>query len=194
MKTFSRMVTAGAVILGVGSATAQAGSITAKSIEFDTGVTFQHTSVSLDGPGDYGVTIFDLNGTVGYFISPRIEVTGGLLIEHLSVDDVSTTGMGLEFGGYYHFRTSGDVVPFAGIALGFLSHGGDGPDDTELIFPELSGGVRFPFRDVASLNLFGGYRHRSSAFGIDDAGGNDIFLGFGFSLFFRGGFAGQSTR
>lgn len=186
----SLTVAMGAVVVGCWSSLACAGSIGVKSLELDAGLTFQHTSVSIDGGGDFGVTIFDIDGSLGYFVTPHIEAVGGLLINHESFDDFSTTGFGLKASGFYNFTTSGSTVPFAGIGLGFVNYSGDGPSNMEVIFPEISGGIRFPFRDVASLNITGGYRHRFTAYGVNDAGGNDIFLGFGFSLFLRGGFGG----
>jgi hypothetical protein len=190
MKKLTRVFLVGTTLTMVAPLAVQAASIRPKTLEADTRFTFQHTSVNVDlgaTDDDYGVTVFDLSVGMGYFIDSRIEIAGDLLIDHTSVDDVSLTQFGLMGSGYYHFATSGNVIPFVGLGLGFVNYGGDGPDDTEFIIPEIVGGVRFPFEDVVSMNAVAGYRHRSTAFGIDDAGGHEFFLGFGFSVFLKGG-------
>jgi hypothetical protein len=178
------------MVLVLAASGARAASIQPKSLELDTRFSFQHTSVSVDlgdTDADYGVTVFDLNGNLGYFINSNFEVLGGLLINSTSVDDEGLSQFGLLASARYHFSTTGNVLPFVGLGLGFIGHGGDGPDGTEFILPELTGGVRFPFKDIVSMNALAGYRHRSTAFGMDDAGGNEFFLGFGLSVLLRGG-------
>jgi hypothetical protein len=165
---------------------AGAASISEKSIELMTSVNFQHSSVS-DGNTSEGLTQFDLDGTAGYFINNRIEVGGGLHISHQSAIGVSTTGVGLTASGFYNFATTGNVIPYAGLSLGFVSHGGDLGDSTEGIIPELTGGIRFPMHDVISMNVFAGYRHVTNALGYDYLSSNDVFLGFGVSWFLKGG-------
>lgn len=174
---------------------ARAASIEAKSLELDTRFSFQHNSVSIEtdfGDFDYGVTTLDVNLGAGYFFTPNWELLGGLLINHTAIDDASVTDFGLKASGYYNFTTSGSVIPFVGLGLGFVMHNGDydsDEDDTTLIAPEIVGGVRWPFRDVVSLNLSGGYRHEDSPYGFQDGSGDEFFLAFGFSYFLQGGAA-----
>lgn len=186
----SRIVAASSLVILFAAGSVSARSIEAKSIEIDGSLLYQHTSVSVDVPGapNYGVTFFNLNAQGGYFLNPRIEILGGLMIDHTSAfyGAGSTTGFGLTGGGRYHFPTTGDIIPFAGASLSLVSHSNG--LDTEFIFPELTVGVRVPFRNVASVDAYAGYRHRFTAYGISNTGGNDIFIGAGFTLFLRGGF------
>ena len=178
-----------AVVLALGATSAFATSVAEQSVEVDGSFTFQHTSVDIDNFGDYGVTVFNVNALLGYFFNPQMELLGGLLIDHQSIDDFSTTGLGLKVAGRYHFAVTGNVLPYAGLGLAVVSHGGDGDnDDAEFVFPEIAGGIRFPFKDVASVNVEVGYRHSSNPFGIDDSSGDEFYIGAGFSLFLRGGF------
>jgi len=171
---------------------ANAVSIQPRTVELDARFNFQHTGVSVDlpaGDDNYGVTIFDLDAGVGYFVNSRVELLGALVVFHSSIDNLDITNFGLKASGYYHFNASGNMIPYVGLGLGLLTHGGDSDftDQTEAIFPELSVGLRIPFEDIVSMNVAAGYRHRFSAFGIEDASGNDFFMGFGISFFLRGG-------
>jgi hypothetical protein len=176
---------------------ARADSIEAQSIELDTRFSFDHNSIDIDAePEDIegSVTNLDMRVGVGYFFSSNWELLGQLLIQHYGQGgdfaDVSTTDFGLLASGLYHFNTDGSFIPFIGLGLGFVIHGGDVDDDedeTTIIIPELVAGLRWPFRDVVSLNLSGGFRHEESPFGLEDAGGNDFFIAFGVSFFLRGG-------
>jgi hypothetical protein len=106
-------------------------------------------------------------------------------------DDNSDTHIGLTGDAFYHFNTDGNIVPFVGAGLGILTNGGDrndANDNTSIIVPELLAGLRFPFKQIVSVNATAGYRHTTSYLGFDDTGGNEFFLGAGFSFFFRGGF------
>jgi len=184
-----RMVAAATLILGLGATQALATSVTEQSVEIDGSFTFQHTSIDIDDFGDFGVTVFNVNALLGYFFNPRVELLGGLLIENESFDDFNTSALGLKVVGRYHFPVTGNVLPYAGLGMGFISHGGDGDNDEfEFLFPEIAGGIRFPFREVASVNVEVGYRHSSNPAGIDDSSGNEFYIGAGFSLFLRGGF------
>jgi hypothetical protein len=190
MKHLNRALRWAPALLIIVPSLARSASIQPRSLELDARFAFQHAGISVDtaaGDEDFGYTVFDLNGGVGYFIDSRFEIIGGLIVNHTSLDDIDDTAFGLSASGYYHFTVTGSVIPFAGLGLGFIAHGGDGPDETEFVFPEITGGVRLPFEDVVSMNFFAGYRHRFSAFGIEDAGSNDFFLGFGFSVFLQGG-------
>jgi hypothetical protein len=174
---------------------ARAASIEAQSIELDTRFDFDHNSISVDTPAgdfDYSVTRLNINAGVGYFFNPNWELLGLLIVDHTGVGgdlDGSLTDFGLTAQGRYHFNTSGSIIPFVGAGLGIVMHGGDTGDDDEntFIIPELVAGVRWPFRDVVSLNLSGGYRHETSPFGVEDSDGNDFFIAFGFSFFLQGG-------
>ena len=187
MTTTTRLMLAVSSVVLLVPFGAGAASIRPQTLEVDARFSFQHTSLSVDGGGDFGYTVFDLNAGLGYFFNSRWELIGDLIIDHASIDDESLTDFGLSARAQYHVAATGDVIPFAAAGLGFVGHGGDGPDETEFIFPELIGGVRIPFKDIVSINCFAGYRHRSSALGFNDTSGNEFFLGAGFSVFLKGG-------
>jgi hypothetical protein len=162
-----------------------------KSIEVNGFFTLSHTSVSSHGES-VGSTTFDLEPALGYFFTSNWEVLGKLIIDHDSGfgDNSGETHFGLTGDAFYHFNSSGSVVPFVGAGLGVLSNGGDannGHDNSSIIVPELLAGVRFPFKEVVSVNATAGYRHTTSYRGFSDTSGNEFFLGAGFSFFFRGG-------
>ena len=177
---------------------ARAAAVDAHSLELNGFFTFEHTSATYDVPGDgsvdIGTTVSDLEPGVGYFFTPNWELLGSLIILHQSFADTSVDNYGLKASGYYHFNTSGSVIPFAGVALGVLTNGGDRPvidgqeaDNTSAIVPELIVGVRWPFKNVVSFNFTGGYRHYTDYQGFDGADGDQFFLGAGFSMFLQGG-------
>jgi hypothetical protein len=170
---------------------ARAAAIETKSLELNGFFTFEHTSASIDLPGggseDIGSTVFDLEPGLGYFLTPNWEVLGGLIIDHQSFGGFSVDNYGLKAEGFYHFNTTGTVIPFAGVGLGFLTNGGDSEaDNTSIIVPELLAGVRWPFKNIVSFNFTGGYRHLTDYRGSDTSG-DQFFLGAGFSVFLQGG-------
>jgi hypothetical protein len=177
---------------------ARAAAVDAHSVELNGFFTFQHTSATYDVPNDgsvdVGTTLFDLEPGLGYFFTPNWEVLGSLIFQHQSFGDASLDNYGLKASGYYHFNTSGTIIPFAGVGLGFLTNGGDRPviageeaDNTTAIAPELIVGVRWPFKNIVSFNFSGGYRHLTNYQGFSDASGDQFFLGAGFSVFLQGG-------
>jgi hypothetical protein len=70
-----------------------------------------------------------------------------------------------------------------------LGYSGDAVDDpkTTLLLPRLTGGVRFPVGDSASLNLLAVYAHLLNARGIEDVSANEFLIGFGVSIFLTRG-------
>ena len=166
---------------------AHAESIESESVELIGHFNFSHTSADIDGGGDFNVTFVDLKAGLGYFLNSNWEVLGQLLIDQREYDEQSLDYFGLLASAYYHFAVTGTIIPFAGVGLGFVSNGGDGPDETSVIVPELAAGIRWPFAQVASFNFSAGYRHRTNAWGVEDASGHDFFFGAGFSLFLQGG-------
>lgn len=161
-----------------------------KSLEVNGFFTFDHNSVSVDDNSE-SATTFDFEPALGYFFNSHWEVLGKLIFDHSSFgDNTGTTNFGLTGDALYHFNSDGSIVPFVGAGLGVLTNGGDSNDQTDnttIIVPELFAGIRLPFKQIVSVNFTGGYRHTSSPYGIDDASGNEFFLGAGFSFFFRGG-------
>ena len=103
----------------------------------------------------------------------------------------SVDNFGLKGSAYYHFNTTGTVIPFAGAGLGVLTNGGDSDaDNSSVIVPEIVVGVRWPFKNIVSFNFTGGYRHQTNYLGTD-TGGHEVFLGAGFSVLLQGGATAQ---
>ncbi|HEX6792020.1 MAG TPA: outer membrane beta-barrel protein [Candidatus Krumholzibacteria bacterium] len=206
MTKLNRMWALMGVLVLLSPLAARAASIEPQSIELDTRFSFDHNSISIDDPDifaediDFSITTIEMQAGIGYFFNSHWELLGNLVVDHLGFGgdaDGSITDFGLTADALYHFNTSGSVIPFVGAGLGFVIHGGDlgdDEDDTTLIVPELLAGVRWPFRDVVSLNLTGGYRHEDSPAALlggsyEDGSGNDFFIAFGFSFFLQGGAA-----
>ncbi len=199
MTKLNRMLIPVVVLVLVSPLAARAASIEAESIELDTRFSYDHTSAEIDdtifGDLDYSITRLEMQAGIGYFFNSNWELLGNMVIDHTGLGgdfDGSFTDFGLLADALYHFNTSGSVIPFVGAGLGFVIHGGDvddDEDDTTLILPELLVGLRFPFREVVSLNLTAGYRHEDGPFGFEDTSGDAFFFAFGFSYFLQGGAA-----
>lgn len=170
---------------------ARAASVEPGSLELNGFFSFQHISATWDRDPplpdvDLSTTIFDLEPGLGYFINSNWEVLGNLIFLHSTLSDFSEDHFGLKGSVYYHFGTTGTIIPFAGAGIGLLTNGGDLDGDTSVIIPELLLGVRWPFKQIVSFNFMGGYRHTTNYLGVD-AGGDEVFLGAGFSVFLKGG-------
>jgi hypothetical protein len=171
---------------------ARAAMVDPQSIELNGFFRFDHASSTIERDPplddiDIGRTIFDLEPGIGYFFNSNWELLGSLMILHESQGDLDDDHFGLKADGLYHFNTTGTVIPFAGVGLGFLTNGGElNGDNTSIIVPELLVGVRWPFKNIVSFNFTGGYRHITNFRGSDESG-DSFFLGAGFSVFLRGG-------
>ena len=170
---------------------ARAAAIQPGSLELNGFFSFEHISATIERDPplddiDLGTTIFDLEPGLGYFFNSNWEVLGNLIFQHSSVSEFSEDHFGLKGSVWYHFSTTGTIIPFAGAGIGLLTNGGDLDGDTSVIVPELLVGVRWPFKQIISFNFMGGYRHITNYLGVD-ASGDDVFLGAGFSVVLDGG-------
>lgn len=132
------------------------------SFEFSPRVSFNHSNVKREGYGNVDrATEIDLRPTIGYCITSRYEVTGGMLIRHTSFNGNSDTGLGTTAGLIYNFAPRGGVIPFAGLGFGVLFNDGFTFDDTAVLFPDLSGGIRVLVGNAGSVNMGLGYQRES---------------------------------
>jgi hypothetical protein len=179
-----------------------AASIEPKSWELNGFVSYQHTSAQAAFFGetaDVSISTLDFEPGAGFFLTSNWEILGTLIFEHQTVsglslgfpgidDETSSDEFGVKASAYYHFNTSGAVIPFVGVGFGVLGFGGDNNPDTEYTLPEAVVGMRWPVRNVISLNFTGGYR-RITTFEDGRPDTDQFFLGAGLSVFLRGGAA-----
>ena len=85
-------------------------------------------------------------------------------------------------GVTYNFSRSGSVIPFASLGFGALFYDGFTMDNTAVLAPMISGGIRVPVGAKASVNLSLGYQHESNADGEFNASANRILASAGVSL------------
>jgi len=177
---------------------AQAGSASAQGlgagiIEVSPSFLISHASSSQSSVGfNSSSTTVALNTGVGYCFTRSFEVQGTILIDHLSQDLPGTPGggfdvtqAGLSGGVTYNFPASGMTIPFARAELGFLVNSNDfvGGDETSLIAPSLTLGLRVMTGRTASVNLAVNYLHEGNAEGIPDLTQDQIAFAVGVSLF-----------
>jgi hypothetical protein len=160
------------------------GRIAAGSIEFSPTVTFSHSNFRREGYGNVETnTQLTASPTLGYCISDHYEVTGGLLTRHTSVNGSSDTALGATAGLTYNFSPQGSFIPFASFGFGALFYDGFSMDDTAVLAPMITGGVRVLVGPSASVNMSLGYQHESNANGEFQASANRVLAGVGVSLF-----------
>jgi hypothetical protein len=154
------------------------------AVEFSPTVTFTHQNFKREGYGNVDhFTQLDVKPTIGFCVSDHYEVTGGLLARHTSVNGDDDTALGATAGVIYNFSRHGSVIPFAGLGFGALFYDGFTMDNTAVLAPMLTGGVRVPVGGMAAVNMSVGYQHESNADGEFNASANRIVASVGVSLF-----------
>jgi hypothetical protein len=154
------------------------------SVEFAPSVSFTHQNFKREGYGNIDrFTQLNIAPTVGYYVSDRYEVTGGFLVRHESVNGNSDTSLGATAGLQYNFPRQGNVIPFASAGFGALFYDGFSLNDTAVLAPILTGGIRVPVGTSASVNMSLGYQHESNANGEFNASANRLVANVGVSLF-----------
>ena len=154
------------------------------AVEFSPTVSFTHQNFKREGYGNVDhFTQLDVRPTVGFCVSNHYEVMAGLLARHTSVNGDDDTALGATAGLTYNFSRHGSVIPFVGLGFGALFYDGFTMDNTAVLAPMLSGGVRVPVGGIAAVNMSLGYQHESNADGEFNASANRIVGSVGVSLF-----------
>jgi hypothetical protein len=158
--------------------------VSAGAVEFSPTVTFTHQNFKREGYGNVDhFTQLDVKPTVGFCVSDHYEVMAGFLARHTSVNGDDDTALGATAGLTYNFSRHGSVIPFVGLGFGALFYDGFTMDNTAVLAPMLSGGVRVPVGGMAAVNMSVGYQHESNADGEFNASANRIVASVGVSLF-----------
>jgi hypothetical protein len=163
---------------------ALADQIATGSIEFAPAVSFSHSNFKREGYGNVETTTeLNVSPTIGYCLSDHYEVTGGLLVRHTAANGTSDTALGATAGLTYNFSRQGGVIPFASLGFGTLFYDGFSLDQTAVLAPMLTGGIRMLVGSSAAVNMNLGYQHESNANGEFNASANRMIAGVGVSLF-----------
>ena len=158
--------------------------VAAGAVEFSPTVSFTHQNFKREGYGNVDhFTQLDVRPTVGFCVSNHYEVMAGFLARHTSVNGDDDTALGATAGLTYNFSRHGSVIPFVGLGFGALFYDGFTMDNTAVLAPMLSGGVRVPVGGMAAVNMSLGYQHESNADGEFNASANRIVGSVGVSLF-----------
>jgi len=158
--------------------------VSAGAVEFSPTVSFTHQNFKREGYGNVEhFTQLDMKPTVGFCVSDHYEVNAGLLARHTSFNGDDDTALGASAGVTYNFSRHGQVIPFASLGFGALFYDGFTMDNTAVLLPMLTGGVRVPVGSMAAVNMSVGYQHESNADGEFNASANRILASVGVSLF-----------
>jgi hypothetical protein len=163
---------------------ASADQLSSGSIEFSPTVAFSHQNFKRQGYGNVETsTRLDITPTVGFCVSRHYEVTGAFLTRHQSSNGNSDTALGASAGLTYNFNSAGQLIPFASVGFGALFYGGFALDETAVLAPMVTGGLRVLVGSTAAINMSLGYQHESNADGEFNASANRVIAGVGVSLF-----------
>ena|SRR5467141_972222 len=120
---------------------------------------------------------------IGYCVSRHYEVTGGFMTRHESNNGSSQTALGATAGLTYNFSPQGGIIPFASLGFGALFYDGFSLNNTAVLAPVLTGGVRVLVGSSASVNTSLGFQHEDHAGGEFGVSSNRLVAGVGVSLF-----------
>lgn len=163
--------------------------IGAGDIELGGRLSFSHTGYSVDGDDVLATTALEFQPSIGYFTSDLFEIGGSVFLRYTSFDpdageSASATVFGIGPDIYFNFNNDGPVVPFIGLSCAIVLFDGEGyGDETGLILPSFSAGIRAQIGDSASFNLGASYAHGINPDGVDEASSNSLGLFAGFSVF-----------
>src|SRR5262245_30705735 len=182
--SLSALALAFAITSSTGVGLAGANQISAGSIEFSPSVSCSHSNMKREGYGNVDTsTRLDITPTIGYCISNHYEVSGGVMTRHQSTNGNSETALGATAGIQYNFSPHGTVIPFLGLGFGTLFYDGFSLDNTAVLAPMLSGGIRVLVGSSASVNMSLGFQHEDNAEGEPGVSANRLIAGVGVSLF-----------
>ena len=162
------------------------------TIELTPSLGFTHNALTFKGSGAGGITHLTAIALLGYCLTDRFEIGGGLLMEHQSLSFPGTTtekatSIGVTSGLQFNAGRSGRMLPFVRAAIGVATNSGvlSPGNRTTLIAPILQVGLRVVAGSSTSVNFGLGYRHQSSARGVVDLSANTVDAEIGVSFFPR---------
>jgi hypothetical protein len=154
--------------------------LSAGSVELTPNVSFSHWSVKREGYGNVDTfTQFDFNPAIGFCFTNHLEAMGGMLLRHQSQNGSKETALGASAGLNYNFAPQGRVIPFAGVGFGTFFNDGFTFNNTSVLAPSLTGGIRVLVGSAGSVNLSLGYQHETDG----SVSTNRVLAGVGVSLF-----------
>jgi len=163
-----------------GAARANLNPLPSGMIEITPTVAFNHSSTKREGYGNVDTfTQLDFTPTLGICVTNRWEATAGIAIRHLDQNGMNETGLGFTAGVLYNFPAQGMLVPFVGGGFGALFNDGFTFNNTALIAPSLTGGLRVLVGNSGSVNLSLGYQHETD----NQVTQNQLLANVGVSLF-----------
>jgi hypothetical protein len=178
-----------AMVVLVAAPATRAGALPKGTLEVAAYALYDYSSYGYSGADDGSSSDFTLTGQLGYCVTDLIEVFGGLLVQHSSVDPVnvastSSTAIGPEAGMMLNFANSSIVVPYISGAVGLVSYSGTAASySTGWMVPFLGAGIRVLVGNSASFNLGVAYVHNINALGISDETSDSIRFSIGISAF-----------
>ncbi|HZI89695.1 MAG TPA: hypothetical protein VFD83_04505, partial [Candidatus Polarisedimenticolia bacterium] len=153
------------------------------TIEFSPSVSYSHWNMKREGYGNVDTfTKLEITPTIGYCVSDHYEVTGGFMTRHESSNGMSETALGTTAGLTYNFNPQGGFIPFASVGFGALFYDGFHLDNTAVLAPMVTAGVRVLVGSSASVNASLGFQHEANAQGEQGLSSNRLVAGVGVSL------------
>ena len=150
------------------------------AVEISPRVSFSHWNVKREGYGNVdNFTQFSFAPAMGVCLTHHHEVVGGLLVRHVAENGVGNTRLGALAGYQYNFAHQGGLIPYAGIGFGMNFGEGFTFDQSSLVAPALTAGIRFLVGNAGSVNMSLGYEHETD----NHVSENRMIAEIGVSLF-----------
>ena len=182
-----------AALAGIVATDAKAATLSKGTLELTPSLAFSHSSFSVSGSSAGSFSNLQSSTVIGYCFTDMVEIGGGLLVSHQSLDSqggasTNATGIGLIGGVELNFASAGRMVPFVRGAFAIVRNSGDPAPSSETTFiaPALTAGLKLLVGNTASVNFAVDYQHESSALGVKDLSANTFGLEVGVSIFPRG--------
>jgi len=165
------------------SATAFAGPMTPKTLEFSPTLAFNRSSYSQITGGTGTATNLNLSAALSRTMTQRFQAQGALLLQHRDLAGDGHTAYGASVGGQWNFPGQTNVVPFLSANVGAIQYRSAGATDKALLAPILRVGFRSMLDDAHSMNVSVGYQHESNSVSTFEKDSNTWDVGIGVSLF-----------